>query len=73
MVGDGVRARGDTGTCTADFLLGDRTALNLGINPWREPAQVRNVRNDKLTQTKKQVNDQSGGETVIYLVSQSVR
>ena len=36
-VGEGVLARGDTGTCVEDFRLGERTALNFGIRPCRDP------------------------------------
>lgn len=41
-VGEGVLARGDTGTCVDDFLLGEWFVRNLGINPC----------NDAVTQNK---------------------
>lgn len=40
-VGEGVLARGDTGTWVDDFLLGERTARNFGISPWRVPGRRR--------------------------------
>jgi len=39
-VGEGVLAKGDTGTCADDFLLGERTARNFGISPWSVPKKT---------------------------------
>lgn len=41
-MGDGVLAKGDTGTCDEDLRLGERTALSFGMSPWRAPKE-RNV------------------------------
>ena len=40
-VGEGVLAKGDTGTCAEDFLLGERTARNFGIRPWSVPKKTK--------------------------------
>lgn len=43
-VGEGVLARGDTGTCADDFLLGERTARSFGIIPCRVPNRREKIR-----------------------------
>lgn len=40
-MGDGVLAKGDTGTCDEDLRLGERTALSFGMSPWRAPGRPR--------------------------------
>lgn len=44
-MGEGVLARGDTGTCVEDFLLGERTARNFGISPCNVPKRKKKTSN----------------------------
>ena len=53
-MGEGVLARGDTGTCVEDFLLGERTARNFGISPCNVPTRKKKRQTSSLPSKQNQ-------------------